>query len=293
MGVETSRQESLSFDDDVLHAFAEMFFDASLLWEPGWEYPTPPQPRKTQTLLLPSWSWVRTRGSISTSVWQNFAQNFYKDASSKNIYELQPRVQWWKLSSLGGASKRIKYQHFSNHASMPPGWDPPTFQAGLDRRDDFKYSHTLSPDTEYPHPFPFPESAGARLPDVEYGPLLRRIANRGWLIKSNELRDPYGGEILFDDRLDQSFPQESGERCEVIAIAEGRVPHMEDDYILAEKREIPPEERAWNFIDFRYEFYFILWIGWVDGFAYRRGIGRVLKGVWENMELEEIEVTLG
>ncbi|KAL7962530.1 hypothetical protein V8C34DRAFT_270671 [Trichoderma compactum] len=59
---------------------------------------------------------------------------------------------------------------------MPPGWNPPTFRND-DLRSDMKYSHASSSDTEYPHPFPFPESAEAHLPDVEYGPLLRCIAN--------------------------------------------------------------------------------------------------------------------
>lgn len=313
-------RKSLSFDNDILHAFAgvttvlnqsfhsgfhyglpEVFFDVSLLWEPDWRNSTPPQLRKTEKLLLPSWSWVRTKGSIQTNVWQVFAEDFYKDTSYKGIYELKPRVQWWKVSSQGGASKPIKYQHFSNHASMPPGWDPPTFISGIYRRHDIKYSPTLPPGTIYSHPFPFPEGTEVHLSDVEYGPILRCIANRGWLIKSKErensdLKDIYGtfnlclsdgtwAGILFDDRLDQSFTQKSGKRCEVIAIAEGRDPGRFSDRVFPERRKLQ------DIIS--YEFYFILWIGWVDGIAYRRGIGRVLKRVWEKMELEEVEILLG
>ncbi|KAL6822220.1 phosphotransferase enzyme family domain-containing protein [Trichoderma camerunense] len=321
-------RKNLSFDDDTLHAFAgvttvlkqsfhsgfhyglpEVFFDASLLWEPDWLNPTPLQLRKTEKLLLPSWSWVRTRGPIKTRIWRYFAEDFYKDTSFRNIYELKPLVQWWKTRPQGEAPKLITYQHFSNHASMPPGW---TFR-GAGRRSDAKYSHSSSPDTKYPHPFPFPESAEAPLPDVEYGPLLRCVAHRGWLVKSDKfekfdtvtmhgtfnlcLSDGTWAGILFDDRLDQGFPQKSSEKCEVIAIAEGRVPGMDDDYSLPEyrviQRAIFPGEEVSGRRAFCYEFYFILWIGWVDGIAYRRGIGRVLKGVWENMELEEIGVTLG
>ncbi|KAL6819535.1 phosphotransferase enzyme family domain-containing protein [Trichoderma sp. SZMC 28015] len=325
-------KKNLTFDDDTLDAFAgvtavlnksfhpgfhyglpEVFFDASLLWEPDWDNATPPQLRKTHKLVLPSWSWVRTRGSIQTRVWKLFAEDFYKDTSFEDIYELYPRVQWWKIGSQGRVLTPIKYQHFSNHASMPPGWNPPIFQDG-DPRFAVKYSHTLSPATKYPHPFPFQESANVHLPDVKYGPLLRCIANRGWLIKSTEwiekfrlntlygtfnlcLSDGTWAGILFDDRLDQGFPQEPSEKCEVIAIAEGRVPGMYDDYTLPENVMFRSEFLSGGLQRphrvFCYEFYFILWIGWVDGIAYRRGIGRVLKGVWEKMELEEIEVTLG
>lgn len=332
--VKAYSQKNLSFDDDILNAFAgvttvlnqsfqsgfhyglpEVFFDASLLWEPDWTNSTPPQLRKTQKLKLPSWSWVRTKGSIQTRHWEVFAEDFYKDTSFEYTYQLKPRVQWWKICSQGGTSKLIEYQHFSNHVSMPPGWIPQIPPSNI-WRSSIMYSHPLSPNTKYPHPFPFPKSAEAHLPDIEYSSLLRCTANRGWLIKSNKLKETsnsiyrkmYGtfnlclsdgtwAGILFDDRLGQSFPRLSGERCEVIAIAEGRVPGMKYDSSFPEWKAV---QRAFfvgvpvsNEINFRYEFYSILWIGWVDGIAYRRGIGRVLKMVWEKMELEEIEVILG
>jgi hypothetical protein len=337
-------QRHLSFDDDVLYAFAgvttmlnqpfhsgfhhglpKVFFDASLLWESDWKRPDPPRIRKTQKLSLPSWSWVRMKGSIQTRVWQRFAEDFYKDAWFRDIYELKPRVQWWKTNSKGEALKLIDHQHFKGHASMPPGWNLPTFRRNVHRRRDVKYSHALSPGKLYPNPFPFHDSVEASSPDNIYGPILRCIAKRGWLFKSSKLeqhgcnRGVYGifnlcvgdgtwAGILIDDRLDQSFPQRSDEKCEVIAIAEGRVPGMYYDYVLPEHamllQALFPERPVFemkihesdnnllNRKSFCYEFYFILWIGWIDGIAYRRGIGRVLKSVWESMDLEDIEVRL-
>ncbi|PNP54984.1 hypothetical protein THARTR1_04673 [Trichoderma harzianum] len=284
-----------------------MFFDASLLWEPDWLNSTPLELRKTRVLALPSWSWMRARGSIETEVWRKFAQDFYKDASFKETFELTPRVQWWKIKSRGGASKLIQYQHFSNHASMPPGWKSSMMVPRDKHRSDIVYFHTVSTDRGYEYPFPLPESAEAHVPDVEYGPLLRCIANRAWLVKSDEFEEPgpnkfhgtlYGAfnlclgdgtwaGILFDDRLDTSFPQKSSERREVIAIAEGRFRGEYDTWVL------PEYSMGWSRRDAGYEFYFVLWIGWLGGIAYRRGIGRVLKRVWEKMELEEIEVVLG
>jgi hypothetical protein len=43
----------------------------------------------------------------------------------------------------------------------------------------------------------------------------------------------------------------------------------------------------------RYEFYNVLWIEWKDGIAYRKGVGRVEKSMWEAQPLEWIQVTLG
>jgi hypothetical protein len=36
-----------------------------------------------------------------------------------------------------------------------------------------------------------------------------------------------------------------------------------------------------------------MWIEWKDGIAYRRALGRVEKKLWEQQDLEEIDVTLG
>ena len=42
-----------------------------------------------------------------------------------------------------------------------------------------------------------------------------------------------------------------------------------------------------------HKFYNVLWIEWVDGIAYRKGLGRVEKSGWESADTEEIEVVLG
>ena len=42
-----------------------------------------------------------------------------------------------------------------------------------------------------------------------------------------------------------------------------------------------------------YEFYNVLWIEWQDGIAYRKGIGRVWKEVWDRQASEKVDVVLG
>ena len=42
-----------------------------------------------------------------------------------------------------------------------------------------------------------------------------------------------------------------------------------------------------------YQFYNVLWVEWVDVVAYRKGVGRVMKEVWEGEEREEIDFVLG
>jgi hypothetical protein len=43
----------------------------------------------------------------------------------------------------------------------------------------------------------------------------------------------------------------------------------------------------------QYTFYNVLWIEWEDDVACRKGLGRVEKEVWESLDLETIDVTLG
>jgi hypothetical protein len=41
------------------------------------------------------------------------------------------------------------------------------------------------------------------------------------------------------------------------------------------------------------KFYYVLWIKWEHGIAYRRGLGRVLKEAWEREAKDEIDLVLG
>ena len=42
-----------------------------------------------------------------------------------------------------------------------------------------------------------------------------------------------------------------------------------------------------------YEYYNVLWIKWENAIAYRHGLGRVLKSIWESQGLEVVNVVLG
>lgn len=71
--------------------------------------------------------------------------------------------------------------------------------------------------------------------------------------------------------------------CELITISMGHakkrdeVPELPQALSNDEERTEPFE---------RYEYYNVLWIEWEDGIAYRKGVGRVEKGMWEAQPLE-------
>jgi hypothetical protein len=76
-------------------------------------------------------------------------------------------------------------------------------------------------------------------------------------------------------------------RCELISISTGHAHYIEGvkDLGLQDCEDQPRKGP--------YEFYNVLWIEWEDGIAYRKGVGRVEKNMWEAQPLERIDVTLG
>jgi hypothetical protein len=51
-----------------------------------------------------------------------------------------------------------------------------------------------------------------------------------------------------------------------------------------------PERLKWSHW---YEYYTVMWVKWVEGIAYRRGIGRVCKTYWEMHRGEPFKLILG
>ena len=83
---------------------------------------------------------------------------------------------------------------------------------------------------------------------------------------------------------------DAGESCELVSISQGSVDNGEyinsnwiDEWYLPERPKVTE----------RYYFHNVLWIGWEDGIAYRRGLGRVVNDVWKQEYVEEIMLILG
>jgi hypothetical protein len=73
------------------------------------------------------------------------------------------------------------------------------------------------------------------------------------------------------------------EKCELIRISGG--------FVSEDKGWIP----EWNFpsrsrLGDSYHFYHVLWIEWQGGIAYRRGLGHVVRHVWDDLLKNEVEI---
>lgn len=79
--------------------------------------------------------------------------------------------------------------------------------------------------------------------------------------------------------------------CELIAISAGSVPNDAREGISTQMDEWDVEERPKTAPG--YEYYNVLWIERQGGIAYRKALGRIYKPVWEQQDLEMVDIKLG
>lgn len=106
----------------------------------------------------------------------------------------------------------------------------------------------------------------------------------------NNKAGEWGGVVYVNYLPDTTSAQRAA--CELVLISGGFASeNAEDD----EQADWIPE---WNFVrrprsgDY-YLFYHVLWIEWQGNVAYRRGLGRVVQKVWDDLPKDEVEILLG
>lgn len=85
---------------------------------------------------------------------------------------------------------------------------------------------------------------------------------------------------------------EQKQQCELVLISGGWA--VEDENYDHQSRWLP----EWNYekrprSGDKYDFYHVLWIEWLDDVAYRKGLGRVVQKIWDELSKDEIELFLG
>jgi len=235
------------------------------------------------------------------------------------------RQQWRKIPVTWR-----KYAHLFNNDTdlVPPGWtrhsfDPRTLSDAEMKGAPDKlsvttiYKHDSDRNSEFWWPVPTAEEHIEENVLPPQTDLLFFTTSRAWFYCARDvdtvkkwrpgasLRDKDGrwvGYMNFHDKdaLDTlpkfNMASSTGQLLmgplEVVAISQGYALHPVferwygdgiDELALGELPKVSD----------RYEFYNVLWIKWGNGVAYRHGIGRVLKSIWESQGLETVEVVLG
>jgi hypothetical protein len=282
--------------------------------------------------LLPSWSWIGWEGRISGG-WASNEDYLKKGRHTKLMYIIPITEWCTSSSPSGSPKRRIssKFLHerdqLKDHLNrpLPPGWtrhtqDPDTVVKKMERVSwDGKYyahpppegcgahfyTHDSCPDVEFWYPIPMldKEKEPVIPPQTQY---LFCSTHRTCLYANSseyesngpnkhvwlhDAKKKWAGVLLLHTESDREFfKSESGEgvKVELVAISRGHIPNDEWQHAPA---EMGHEER-FKETDL-YEFYNVLWVEWKEGVSYRRGYGRVEKGVWEGLDVEAVELVLG
>ncbi|KAK3294458.1 heterokaryon incompatibility protein-domain-containing protein [Chaetomium fimeti] len=224
-------KRDLTFDDDVLAAFAgaaavlsqsfrpgfhfglpEMFFDVCLLWEGDRRNPRPLRRREGKAIRLPSWSWVSVKGALFLDMWMCFGSHFYAGGLLLPDPRLTDPLVRWRKTLLRPDGHLVPGEYvFSavheNSSSLISGWSL-TRQPGAEQTD-YSFSHPTFANKTFSLPFPVlaQEKESNPQPETMYGAILAFTAKRLWLTRAERLeRHPwlecpiYHTYVLRDDK---------------------------------------------------------------------------------------------
>jgi hypothetical protein len=318
---------STVFQGGFLYGIPEMFFDVALLWEAqSLLKRRVPQLSVGPNSSLPSWSWMGWHGAVNLRGWNSGADYIF-DANIASLRTVS-LVQWYahnkdKISTRDINCSWSNYRDSciaSSRTKIPSGWARYRYDPQLhDMEGDPGFPEYKIPKYVFKHEsdekskfwYPIPISQTMAIPEAEIRlPFISCRTRRCWLSVGESfsrntfcvsLRDSTGtwaGVLKLHNSEDPgSYMRRKSSRkaaqCELIAISQGyannrgRIPESKPLYMPEYNHEERPKSSE------RYEYYNVLWIEWEDGIAYRKGLGRVEKNMWEKQPLEWIDVTLG
>jgi Heterokaryon incompatibility protein (HET) len=186
------------------------------------------------------------------------------------------------------------------------------YHSAFDRDNQVYFMHDSDKSTQfwYPVPIPDPEATAStrkpepylfcrtqrgllflaeRLPAGGPPHAILRTENNGWAgVMSLNSPEEYPDAVFTSEG-----PLSEPTGCEIILISEGLAmnhsTHPPDESVHLPEWDHPERPKDTPL----YEYINVLWIEWRSDVAYRKSVGRVLKRIWEDLELEWIDVTLG
>lgn len=307
----------------------ELFFDAALLWDLTTASRTHLRRKSSDPKkYLPSWSWMGWENPISFLSWTELhpvhrskPEAHYSTSwwSFTTWSKLLPLVQWYSVYPSTGYQRKInshwdKLGHVNVAANLPSpeGWtrhveivENQPLRVSSEQELTIKplpvgseqgptiewYTNIHLPDIVFAYPIPLKQEYDL-LPTTppESSHIIWCRTQRCWLFGGGPKNSDWPKNLL----------------CDVHGVEAGHMssfPGGDSRKCIGEKYElvaISLLETAWGSSMHEYGhyqlpqwFYNVLSIEWIDGIAYRTGLGIVKKEVWEAQELEWIDLTLG
>ena len=322
----------LTYEEDILRAFSDIleslsssmlggfffglpqqFFDAALLWIPEKNLTQRVDLRSGKMKTpLPSWSWAGWKGARKSQIdpfglcheRSNHVSGYTRRQRLVDIY---PCVTWFKINmdTLEKVKISNDYARFRNDGllgtiTLPLGWS-----SYHDEKDGhYYYMYDNAPRT-YTFWYPIPTLRGTEpASDRQWGPILYFKTWRGYLEVGSPLpQDEEYSEALPINSLytsegawagivyvHHSPESEQKQQCELVLISGGwslEKNFGQSSWLPESHHEERP--RSGEF----YHFYHVLWIERHWNIAYRRGLGRLVKKVWDDLPKDEVEIFLG
>ena len=309
---------SRSFPSGFFFALPEFFFDMALLWTV--------KITVTRRENFPTWSWLGWEGPVKPYGYRcwNAISGLPSDNSYGPSHVCEPMVQWSKRCGecpgvehcVHDTSGRVflpvdnsyhKWQEYriDHNRTPPPGWqlrDNIYVHERLNT-EDFR----IHPSHKHYHPVPVqdtPLSIEQRswLPFL-YGQVKSAIFQIGISFYQDDksqsdkslsfhLENADGEWVgIIESHYSELKHCQEGDECEVVGISYGSSQNWGDDdhpYEMVIRDELG-DYRCEKY----YEYVNVLWIHWKDGIAYRQGIGRIWRHLWDDHEKREIDIVLG
>ncbi|KAH7400620.1 heterokaryon incompatibility protein-domain-containing protein [Phaeosphaeria sp. MPI-PUGE-AT-0046c] len=319
-----------SFPGDFHFGLPEVCFDIALLWQPQnviVDRVTLAEAERKPTADLPTWSWARWKGNLNFTAWEASAECLFQSYYSQNILRITNIVNWQKRTADGTLAPIVDdYTQHRDLARMsmkdpPDGWlrqrtmrgiGDGSSLGGLLQDTNHMFTHR-SLGGQYPFRFPIPLSSNSKNenPNQYWEPQIVAKVQRAFLsVGPERLTTKLGGNWFpVKSRMNANGIEQVGvvqlhdELCkthetisefeEFISISAGELLGVPGHSVgvpwdMLDGWEL--DRRSGN--NRVYEFYNVMLIDLQGDIATRRGLGRVQKELWKDIEKEEIEVVL-
>jgi len=236
------------------------------------------------------------------------------------VFQVVPIVEWYYRNQVGqwspvNGSGRV-FSNILTHPKLPIllGWSG---HESLSSTNKIEYHFEKDPRTR--SLYPLPTSSGEFLRPIS-APYLFCRTSRGYLrsggTSSFAYLGPQGGSnVILADKNDNrighldfsliwSVSPPADTEFELVVISAGSI-IIRDTSLVDGDSELPVGINwggfqgkpvmtyEWKYRRIVVELYYVLWIGWENGIAHRKGLGRVLKKAWDREKTDEIDLVLG
>ncbi|KAI1370548.1 heterokaryon incompatibility protein-domain-containing protein [Hypoxylon crocopeplum] len=298
-----------AFDGGFISGLPQMFFHEALLWQPEDELKrrvSTVDPNDTSP--LPSWSWIGWEGPIDIETWaSHFSHmNHHRIYSSQPFevcsYQVIPTVDWFfydpdqgDMVPIDASSSKYRPKTRAGQV-LPRGWRLLNSALPLYGFEDIEEARAA-------YPLPLLSPPGSLVP----ASLLYCNTKRGFFKADRYKRHRYKGiccdEIFLLDKTgtrmgmlrvnSRSFYVDElvqNPLLELIEIAGGEIPHSS---WITTWGVFNPDPNSRTYDSAPWPIVYVLWIEWIEGVAYRKGLSRVLAEPWKRDASDEVDLILG